>query len=205
MRRIKRSTEASQWNYVPTDLNPADHVTRALSAAQLSSSSWFSGPAFLCDSRHSHLGEGTFNLIDPESDAEVRPQAISCATVVSDAGLGSGRFKRFSTWRSLQNAISRLSHIAHSFSQVDEGSPCHGWHPCKEHLNPDQLNQAKATIIRFVQMEAYADEVRCLENGQTIPRSSPLNKFRPLSAKTVFSGSEVGWIKPSSLLMRHTQ
>ncbi|XP_038071931.1 uncharacterized protein LOC119740639 [Patiria miniata] len=182
VQRIKRSTRATQWNYVPTDLNPADHATRALPASVLSSSSWLSGPAFLSDAGHGQLHEETFDLIDPQSDAEVRPQVTSCATAVTDANLGCDRFKRFSTWKSLLNAISRLSHIAQSFLQ-DEGSTCRGWHLCKVHLRPDQQNQAKATILRFLQMETYADEVRCLENDQPVSRSSPLIKLHPFLGK----------------------
>ncbi|KAI4895228.1 hypothetical protein NFI96_027576 [Prochilodus magdalenae] len=48
--RIRHSTQASQWHYVPTSLNPADHATRPLSPNQLALSSWFTCPAFLSKS-----------------------------------------------------------------------------------------------------------------------------------------------------------
>ena len=183
VQRIKRSTQASQWNYVPTDLNPADHATRSLPASHLSTSTWLSGPPFLSNDKRGYPQEETFSLINPEGDVEVRPQVISCATVVSDDNLGNGRFERFSSWKSLQNAVSRLMHITRSFSHVDDGSSCHGWHLCKEHLQPNALNRAKATILHAVQMKAYADEVGCLQNGQPVPRTSPLDKLHPFLGK----------------------
>lgn len=45
------------------------------------------------------------------------------------------------------------------------------------HLYEEQLNHAKATIIRTVQRKVYADEIRCLQEGRTIPKPSPLSKL----------------------------
>ncbi|KAL1249503.1 hypothetical protein QQF64_020508 [Cirrhinus molitorella] len=36
-----------QWFYVPTELNPADHASRGVSASQLNDSAWLKGPPFL--------------------------------------------------------------------------------------------------------------------------------------------------------------
>lgn len=55
VQRIRRSTKASQWNYVSTDHNPADHATQSLPADQLVFSSWLTGPAFLTEVRFNHL------------------------------------------------------------------------------------------------------------------------------------------------------
>ena len=45
--RIRKSTTPSQWHYVRTDLNPADHATRIMPPAQLHLTNWFSDPKFL--------------------------------------------------------------------------------------------------------------------------------------------------------------
>nr|XP_032806106.1 uncharacterized protein LOC116940390 [Petromyzon marinus] len=69
--RIRRSTQAEQWNYVPTDQNPADLATRSVPASLLKQTIWLTGPAFLlrrdggpCTTKE------TFGLIEPESDKE---------------------------------------------------------------------------------------------------------------------------------------
>lgn len=46
--RIRRSTEPTQWFYVPTDKNPADLGTRALNSKDLQNSIWLNGPTYLC-------------------------------------------------------------------------------------------------------------------------------------------------------------
>lgn len=109
--RIRRSTHAHQWCYVPTHLNPADHATRGLPAEHLSHSTWLSGPPFLTDSSQGQTQEVPFDLINPEHDTELRPEVVSCATSLSKGTLGTARFERFSSWSRLSKTIARLLHI----------------------------------------------------------------------------------------------
>lgn len=44
---IKSSTKPEQWAHVASEDNPADHASRGLTAEQLKSSNWFTGPTFL--------------------------------------------------------------------------------------------------------------------------------------------------------------
>lgn len=74
--------------------------------------------------------------------------------------------------------MAKLQHIAQSFKQNTEIS-CHGWHNCNEHLSEKQLNQAKATIIRTVQREVYAEDIKQVEKGVSLKNSSPLSKLNP--------------------------
>lgn len=45
--RIKSSTKPEQWAYVASEDNPADHASRGLTAEQLKTLNWFTGPKFL--------------------------------------------------------------------------------------------------------------------------------------------------------------
>lgn len=47
VQRIKQSSQPEQWKYVPTEHNPADHGSRSVTACNLPSTNWLSGPAFL--------------------------------------------------------------------------------------------------------------------------------------------------------------
>ena len=177
--RIRRSTQPRQWHYVPTHLNPADHTTRGLPAEHLPHSTWLSGPPSLTDSRPGQILEVAFDLINPEHDTELRPEVVSCATYLPKGTLGATRFERFSSWTRLLKAIARLRHIATSFKGAPE-SPCHGWHKCNKNIAEEELQQAKAVIIRAVQSEAYADDIRHIEHGESVPKRSPLSKLNPI-------------------------
>ena len=45
--RICKLTDATQWRYIPTHLNPADIGTRPISVEDLEKSDWIKGPKFL--------------------------------------------------------------------------------------------------------------------------------------------------------------
>ncbi|KAM7402818.1 hypothetical protein PAMP_018029 [Pampus punctatissimus] len=177
--RIRRSTQAHQWHYVPTHLNPADHATRGLPAEHLSHSTWLSGPPFLTGSSQGQIQKASFNLINPEHDTELRPEVVSCATSLSKGTLGAARFERFSSWSRLLKTIARLLHIVTCFEAATE-SRCHGWHKCDKSITEEQLQQAKAIIIRAVQSEVYADDIRQVECGESVPKQSPLSKLNPV-------------------------
>lgn len=94
--RIRRTTSPQQWHFVPTDKNPADLATRSVLASRLVDTMWFTGSEFLHKPSQPETQE-TFELIEPETDADVRPQLTTLATHVSDGELTSERFQRFST------------------------------------------------------------------------------------------------------------
>ena len=51
VQQIRDLTEPSSWLHVDTEVNPADHASRGLTASQLlQGSSWLTGPEFLWES-----------------------------------------------------------------------------------------------------------------------------------------------------------
>lgn len=99
--RIRRATHLTQWRYVPTDHNPADHATRAVAACNLKYTTWFTGPAFLYNAEQTVLRSDTIELVDPDSDADICPEILTFQTATSDCQLKSNRFTRFSKWKML--------------------------------------------------------------------------------------------------------
>lgn len=75
MQRIRQSTRPEQWNYIPSELNPADHGSRSVPAAELADTTWLTGPAFLMKQpKVAASGDkgSTFDLVNPDADADVR-------------------------------------------------------------------------------------------------------------------------------------
>ncbi|XP_063406647.1 uncharacterized protein LOC134690610 [Mytilus trossulus] len=120
--KILKGSVKSQWSYVPTELNPADHGTRQLEAKNVGDSKWLLGPKSYIDTLHK--SECTsFDIVSPDEDQEVCPTAVeSMKTLISPIQtLGVDRFERFSKWSSLVRAISLLKRkIVSSYrSKVD--------------------------------------------------------------------------------------
>lgn len=152
-----------------------------MTAAHLSGTSWLCGPAFLKEIQQTHHEEYNFELVNPASDAEIRPQVSTMKTTMSSKQLGSQRFSKFSCWKSLIHAIARLTHIACLFRKTPatQVSSCKGWHHCHTAISVEELSRAEASIIRAVQEETYAQEYACIRQGGNLPKDSPLKALDP--------------------------
>lgn len=177
VQRIRQSSRPTQWRYVHTEENPADHASRSLPASRLAQTSWFTGPAFL----HRQLVEETetsetFDLIKPDKDKEIRPQIRTCATYLEPI-LTSGRFLRFSTFTSLVRGVAFLIHIARSCQKTNQKGNCKGWHKCDLPRTPDELTQATDIILKAAQNAAFPGVLTALRENKPIPKNSPLQKL----------------------------
>ncbi|XP_036003031.1 uncharacterized protein LOC118566091 isoform X1 [Fundulus heteroclitus] len=176
--RIRRSSRPDQWRYVPTDLNPADHATRSIPAGQLKHTNWLSGPKFLSKPEPS-ISDSTYDLVDPSTDPDIRPLVSALSTTASNKQLDSQRFAKFSTWKSLIRAVTRLVHIACHFKTAHrENGACKGWHYCKAET-VEESEKASAVIIQAVQQEVYSQEIKCIQKQEKMPKSSPLRNLDP--------------------------
>lgn len=100
------------------------------------------------------------------------------STAASYVNLKSQWFERFTSWKSLSQAIAALIHMACCFEKdkAEELKLCEGWHGCEEVDTVAALMQAKNVIIRGVQQEMYAKEVQCIRNSKDAPRDSSLSE-----------------------------
>ncbi|XP_056002772.1 uncharacterized protein LOC125674273 [Ostrea edulis] len=115
VQHIRQLTYPDQWQYVPTQKNPADLATRSVPADKMSNSICLKGPKEFLDGRHDEglleLSKDSYSLVSPCEDKEVRPieKVDTCLTkILSDPGieLRSHRFERFSNWRKLVGACN---------------------------------------------------------------------------------------------------
>lgn len=176
VQRIRKFSHPEQWLYIPTSQNPADVATRPVPACRLTETNWLTGPSFLQHPATTPVKEAPYNLIDPDTGVEVRAHVTTCLNPDSD--LGSHRFERFSSWRSLRRAVVSLIHIAQSFR--NKGKMCCGWHHCKSSYMPELLTWAERVIIRSAQREAYKEEITCLENERDVFKQSSLKRLNPV-------------------------
>ncbi|XP_076857275.1 uncharacterized protein LOC143511532 [Brachyhypopomus gauderio] len=179
VQRIRQSTGPNQWKYVPTEHNPADHASRSVQASKLTRTSWLTGPAFL-SKPHSTIEQlETFELINPDSDVEIRSQVTSCVTSQKVNQLDPERFTKFSSWKSLQRAVATLVHVVRSFKKDRRTTGCNGWHWCPKPFTTDELSKATAAIILAVQRTSFSEELAVLSVGDEISKRSPLVKLNP--------------------------
>ncbi|XP_039870639.1 uncharacterized protein LOC120723317 [Simochromis diagramma] len=176
--RIRKTTHPAQWFYIATSDNPADTATRPIAASALASTNWFSGPSFLTqhDIEKSHCD--SFTLIDPDTDAEIRPDITSFVTKASVTQLEPCRFERFSHWMRLCRTIASLKRVAVSFKKTStEGK---GWKCFSETNTTDEVSKAAKFIIHTVQSETFKEEYRCIKENLPLPKQSCLQRLNPV-------------------------
>ena len=122
----------------------------------------------------------TYDLVDPDSDAEICSKVTCLTTRVTEGKLGSKRFEHFSKWSSLTKAVAHLCHIAQCFSLPSGNSSCVGWHMCKNGLAVADITKAEHVIIKCVQHENYLEELKCIMSNCDLPKTSHLHKLRPV-------------------------
>ncbi|XP_062618752.1 uncharacterized protein LOC134280361 [Saccostrea cucullata] len=183
--RIRQATSSHEWEYCPTDQNPADIATRSIKPCDLQESRWLCGPHFLRNMKEekcnpSEPGNPTdrFPLVDVEQDKEVRPIVKTLHTTCKDEVYHSWceRFKNFSSWIGLVRAIARLQHLAHSFNK---SSSCVGWHHCSVPKSAEAYKRAEEFIMKAVQREYFPEEVESLMEGREIKKGNAILGLSP--------------------------
>ncbi|XP_021378856.1 uncharacterized protein LOC110466593 [Mizuhopecten yessoensis] len=151
------------------DKKPADIGTRCIEADKLTGSLWLAGPSGTVDKSETDNQE--YDLISPAKDSEVRPNVTSLKTISSTKErLGPERFSKFSTWTSLNRALALLISYAGHHSSLDGN---------KRYESLEALEKAKTCIIRETQQEAYAKEIKKLNNSEAISKDSPIAPLSP--------------------------
>ena len=181
VQRIRRSTLPNQWHHVPSHLNPAILATRSVDAQSLSESIWHTGPAFL-HNKHVAADMPVRSLASETKldDPEVRPEVkVLTNRLEPNKCLGSARFSKFSQWFTLLKAIARLITLARSRKKqapVEEGDHA----APRTVLTVQTFKQAQSIIIKNMQLEAYGEDLKLLQNSERLPATTPLKKLSPI-------------------------
>ncbi|XP_062592960.1 uncharacterized protein LOC134254474 [Saccostrea cucullata] len=157
--KIRHLTSPDQWNYIPTNLNPADDATRSIPAASLQTSLWLNGPPEnFIEQTHE---DTSFPLVSP--DKEVRSMKTAAS---ADMGLGSYHFERFSTWKSLKRAVRTLKDLARSKTTDSD------------HIRVSD-KESEICIIKTLQEEAFPSEMSALKSELPLPKQSNILTLSP--------------------------
>lgn len=151
-----------------------------MDAQSLSESIWHTGIPFL-HNKHVAVDVPVCSLASETKldDPEVRPEVKVLTTRLEpNKCLGSARFSRFSQWFTLLKAIARLIILARSrkkqapVEEADHAAP-------RTVLTVQTFKQAQSIIIKNMQLEAYGEDLKLLQNSERLPATSPLKKLSP--------------------------
>ena len=189
---IQSLTETSCWNHCPGEVNPADLVTRGITAEELMSSDvWLHGPSFLLDPNalQSMLQRGILSEplegCIPEARHPKPPDIVLITTVTAElkqkdvveetSGESTPLASYFHRWSSFTKVIRVVGWIRRFCHNVRQKA--------SERLSGDlsykEMCEAKKSVLHAQQMAVYAAEFHSVSTKQLVPEKSVLFKLSP--------------------------
>lgn len=165
---IQRLTDIDHWKYVPTELNPADGLSRGLSpAALINSDVWFSGPLFLKKSQSNWPID--LSVTKPISDLpEIRKQALSLV----ETNQNLFPFDRFSSLTRMSRTMAYVLRFIHNCRINKE----------QRHLgilSQEETNTAFDKLVQIAQFESFPKEMSHLSKNMPVEKKSRLLSLSP--------------------------
>nr|CAH7748491.1 unnamed protein product [Callosobruchus chinensis] len=168
--KIQGSTDVSQWKHVASADNPADLVSRGISASQLPSCKiWWHGSVWLNKSEK-EWPEPLYqarNKIEIEHVPEKRHLQVSLIAKHDFSILD-----RYSSLYRLQKIVAfcfRFTYNAsNSFGERKSGA-----------ITVDEMNHALLALVKLAQHQDFSQEINCLFEKKPLPKGSRLLNLDP--------------------------
>ena len=170
---ILKVSKADQWSYISTDKNPADSCTRSIfSISDVMQLPWILGPQWLCDTKKIQADTLCFPLIEPDCDVEVRPLSINVSVKPESNGLGTERFERFSSWKSLIRAVMCLQRLV-NMCKTRTNSQLDNW------SHSDAIQKAELLVLKELQQECFLKDIKLLSEKKQLSKDSRIAHLAP--------------------------
>jgi hypothetical protein len=191
---IREHSVPDQWRHIDGTLNPGDDVSRGLTADDLvNNTRWFYGPEFLRQSEPHWPVEHFYTSNVPMESLEIRKTKTIYTAVVQEHNVIDQILHRRSSWHALKKDVAWLLRCKNLLLARAEKRQVAN---CRQPLTVSELKDAEMQIISLVQRETFPNEMKALQNGNKIDRSSCLFRLEPLLNN--YGVLEVGGRLPTS-------
>ncbi|XP_062712200.1 uncharacterized protein LOC134289763 [Aedes albopictus] len=168
---IQRLTKDAPWMHVPTDLNPADHISRGMLPSQiLHDKLWWHGPAFLTSPVDQWPECAVSMPTKSEIEEEMRP-LVSLPLVDENVNI----FSEFSELAKLTRFVAYCYRFRNN-CKVPKNQRI------LSSLSPEEVDFALKSMVRLAQSQEFPTEVRLYHRKKTdkavsISSKSPLKNL----------------------------
>jgi len=168
---IQGLTPPEMWNYVPTELNPADLVSRGTSPKQLveRQREWLTGPTWLYQSRSEWPVDIT---ISEPIDLLQLPETKKNVEVFVQVTTQLFPFNRFSSFTRIRTVMALVLRFIHN---------CKCQHDKRKtnQLSVEEHRSAEDILIKLAQKESFGQDLNDLEKTGNVSKTSNLLSLSP--------------------------
>ena len=181
---IQSSTDPAQWRYVPTKLNPADILSRGISAVELlCCDKWWRGPEFLrlledawparkIQNKPTGYGELKRPIRSQKENStfENRTESVFVRVANADVELPLNPCN-YSSWLRMRRVMAWVNRFIDNCGKQNDDRT-------SGELQADELKRAELQLIQHAQMTEFQEEWKALSSRKTLPGNSKLVGLR---------------------------
>ena len=180
--KIRDVSTPEQWNYVNTAQNPADYVSRGLSADKLLESCWLTGPEFLWKPQEFWPKRPPNITHMSSSDNELRKERNVCVVSKQNSVIDDIIFS-FSNWRKLKKCFAWIlrykAKLYYAVKCKKEGKSV-VFSEKLPLLTVEEMDSAENAIIKYTQKQYFSVEEQKTKGDLKFKISSSLQKLCPV-------------------------
>ncbi|XP_055585373.1 uncharacterized protein LOC129738208 [Uranotaenia lowii] len=173
--KIQQLTEGFEWRHVPGVDNPSDLISRGIPPAEIGQNRlWWEGPCWLALDKENWPELPANHLAEIGDEERRRTTVTALATNNSEHESDFNRwyFSLYSDYTKMVRGTAyllRLKKLLKSKRQVK----------FQAFLQSAEMEEAERALVKCVQKECFADELRVLSKGEFVSRQSKLRWFNP--------------------------
>ena len=167
---IRESTEPEQWHHIPGSENPADVLTRGQTLDSFDAGKFYDGPEFI----RRYKSEWSLRPTDvmlPVNDPEIKCDITSCVVDVEEIPATDKLLGYFSDWHRLKRAVAWFLKFKQYLKTGENG--------LHAGLCVHDVRNSEFAILKYVQRKCYASEIKNLNVGQSVAKSSSVKNLSP--------------------------
>ncbi|XP_041785595.1 uncharacterized protein LOC121600876 [Anopheles merus] len=168
---VQHYSHPRQWRHVPGTSNPADLVSRGMSAAHFTQNQlWNNGPDWLAQpSSHWPSSDP-----EPSDEADLETRQVSAGLVCTQThpwfGISSSFTRIVRIIAYCIRFVRNTKHKARSQRPIPHTI-------ASKTITPEYVDAAKTVLCRLAQHDAFSTEIKQLKKGETLMKQSPFRKL----------------------------
>ena len=175
---IQMKTDPTQWRYTPTKENPADKLSRGMTANSLATDhTWWNGPEYLSQPEEMWPKMCLPSINSDDVERKQKHRVTLFASSEREKSLPKLKWKgtrldpeRFSDWFKYLRVVAYVIRFIQNSSKVAK---------VRGPLTVEEVNDAEIMVLRQVQQESFSDELSQVCKGEALSTSSKISPISP--------------------------